>query len=427
MLGLVSLTAIYQKGPVRNETARDGGRGCHDMPSYTLLDAAHGTWVESFAVHAQDFGPAPDPTAHWSVTKRRLHGGRRDGVDLIEVDNGAFKVAVVPTRGMGIWKANFRGMAVGWDSPVRDGPVNPAFVNLMNWGGLGWLEGFDELLARCGLEHNGAPYTEGHTTYGLHGKIANTPAYYVAVHVADGPDRTITVEGHVDESKLFSTQVRMVTTLTTAPGSNRLTVRDEFRNLSDLPQEMQVLYHWNFGPPFLEEGSRFAAPAKAIVPRNARAVEGLGHFDVYGAPEPGFAEQVYFYDLLGPPGTGLAGPHEGRTLVMLRDRAGDKAVVLRFDRSQLPAFSLWKNTGGLKSGYVTGLEPGTNYPNPKPFEKARGRVLKLDPGASHVAETTLEILATREAVSAAELEIAAIQKREAPVVHKAPVEPFAAP
>jgi hypothetical protein len=300
---------------------------------------------------------------------------------------------------------------------VRDGPVHPAFVNLMSNGGLGWIEGFDELLARCGLENNGAPYTEGATTHGLHGKIANIPAHYVAVHTGDKPAGPITVEGHVDESRLFFTQVRLVTKITTAPGSNRLTVRDEFQNLSDIPQDMQILYHWNFGPPFLEEGSRIAAPAKTVVPRNARAVEGLGHFDVYGPPEPGFAEQVYFYDLHAA---------SGRTLVLLRDRAGGKGVALRFDRSQLPAFTLWKNTGGLKSGYVTGLEPGTNYPNPKPYEKERGRVLTLPPGGSHVAEMTLEILPTREEVAAAEAEIAGLQKQGAPTVHKGPVEPFSA-
>ena len=51
-------------------------------------------------------------------------------------------------------------------------------------GGLGWLDGFDELLARCGLANNGAPFevktkkadgSESNTTFGLHGKIANIP------------------------------------------------------------------------------------------------------------------------------------------------------------------------------------------------------------------------------------------------------------
>ena len=387
------------------------------MPSFTLTDTVDDVWVEEFSLKSKDVDPAA--AVPWSVTKRRLKGGKRDGVDLIEVDNGRLAFSVVPTRGMGLWKARIKDVPLGWNSPVSDGPVHPAFVNLMDGGGLGWLGGFDELLARCGLESNGAPYSEGETRHGLHGRIANTPARFAAVH-AGGADGLIRVEGHVDETRLFFTQVRLATTVTTAPGSNKLTVRDEFRNPSDLPQDVQILYHWNFGPPLLEQGARFVAPAKVVVPRNARAVEGLGHFDVYGAPEPGFAEQVYFYDLLAAPGS-------GRTLVLLRDAKGGRGVVLRFDRSQLPCFTLWKNTGGLKSGYVTGLEPGTNYPNPKPFEAARGRVVKVPPGGSYTAETTLEVLTDPGAVAAAEAEIKAIQGQAATTVHPGPVEPFAAP
>ena len=318
------------------------------MPTYPLTDATRELWVESFSVRSQDLDPTP--SANWSVTKRTLRGGRREGVDLIEVDNGALAFSIVPTRGMGLWKGRYQGLDLGWRSPVRDGPVNPTFVNLMNWGGLGWLEGFDELLVRCGLENNGAPYTEGAATFGLHGKIANIPAHFVAVHIGDGPDGSIGVEGHVDESKVFSTQLRMATTVTTLPGANWLTVRDEFRNLGDLPQEMQILYHWNFGPPFLEEGSRFSAPAGQVVPRNARAVEGLGSVDVYAGPEPGFAEQVYLYELLGEPGAGLGGEGPSNTLAMLRDRAGDKAVVLRFDRAQLPPSLSGRTRGDSRAG-----------------------------------------------------------------------------
>ena len=45
---------------------------------------------------------------------------------------------------------------VGWQSPV-DGPVHPQFVPLADPSGLGFLDGFDELIVRCGLESNGAP------------------------------------------------------------------------------------------------------------------------------------------------------------------------------------------------------------------------------------------------------------------------------
>lgn len=394
------------------------------MPSFTLTDLGRDLWVESFAVDSAAVGGSTPHT--WSVSKRVLRGGRRDGVDLIQVQNGRFSFSIVPTRGMGLWRGQLAADRVGWDSPVRDGPVHPSLVNLMDWGGLGWLAGFDELLARCGLENNGAPYqvtsvqtdgSERHTTFGLHGRIANLPASYVAVHVGSEPPHEITVEGHVEESKLFAPQIRMVTRIRTTPGSNRLTVRDEFVNLKDAPGEFQVLYHWNFGSPHLEEGARFVAPVKVVAPRDARAGQGIDHYETYGPPEPGFAEQVYFFELHADPG-------DGRTLAMLRNRAGDKAVVLRFAREQLPAFTLWKNTGGRHEGYVTGLEPGTNYPNPRPVEAARSRVVTLPAGGRYLAETTLEVLDSREAVAAVETEVRALQAPGAPTVHRSPTEPF---
>ena len=134
-------------------------------------------------------------------------------------------------------------------------------------------------------------------------------------------------------------------------------------------------------------------------------------------PEPGFAEQVYFFTLHGK-------GREGDTLSILRNHRGDKAAALRYKTSQLPCFTLWKNTGGANEGYVTGLEPGTNYPNIRPVEKERGRVKTLKPGESFVAETTLEICGDAEQVAKLEAEVKALQGMGAPVIHKAPVEPF---
>ncbi len=123
------------------------------------------------------------------------------------------------------------------------------------------------------------------------------PASYVAVHVGTEPPHEIVVEGHVEESRLFGPQVRMVTQIATVPGSNTLVVRDEFVNLKEQPVEIQILYHWNFGPPFLGPGSRFVAPIKSVTPRDARAQQGLGQHDLYGGPEPGSTEQVYYHEL----------------------------------------------------------------------------------------------------------------------------------
>ena len=52
------------------------------------------------------------------------------------------------------------------------------------------------------------------------------------------------------------------------------------------------------------------------------------------------------------------------------------AIALRFNRQELPCFTVWKNTAALEDGYVTGLEPATNFPNFKTFERQQGRVVR---------------------------------------------------
>src|SRR2546425_4718770 len=41
---------------------------------------------------------------------------------------------------------------------------HPKLINLQARGGLGWLDGFNEWLCRCGLENNGQPRSEEHTS-----------------------------------------------------------------------------------------------------------------------------------------------------------------------------------------------------------------------------------------------------------------------
>ena len=122
--------------------------------SWTLTDVRADVWLDSLAI-ANDSLHLPTPH-DWSVRKRTLRGGLRDGVDLIEVHNGALSFNVLPTRGMGLWRGEYHGLALGWRSPVN-GPVHPKHVNVSEFNGLGWLAGFDELLVRCGLSSNGPP------------------------------------------------------------------------------------------------------------------------------------------------------------------------------------------------------------------------------------------------------------------------------
>jgi hypothetical protein len=393
--------------------------------AWTLTDVANDVWLDSFAVGNDSLRLA---TPHdWSLRKRTLRGGLRDGIDLIEVHNGALSFSIIPTRGMGLWRGEYRGNYLGWRSPVA-GPVHPHFVRLSEQAGLGWLTGFDELLCRCGLAANGPPGEDAVTDKGgrttrtpltLHGRVANLPAQYVEVRVNLDPPHELCVTGQVEEAGLFLSHLRLTTTYTTIPGSNRLIIHDAVENRAAGPAEVQLLYHLNVGPPFLEAGSRVVAPVKQMAPRDPRAAEGIDTFDTYAGPVPGYAEQVYCYELLGDAA--------GRTLAMLYNAAANRALVLRLNRQELPCFTVWKNTAAVEDGYVTGLEPGTNFPNFKSYERQQGRVKVLPAGSRWECSWTLEIQDTTAGVSGVLREIVTLQAHTRPVIHRTPQAVFSPP
>jgi hypothetical protein len=71
-------------------------------------------------------------------------------------------------------------------------------------------------------------------------------------------------------------------------------------------------------------------------------------------------------------------------------------------------------------GYVTGLEPGSNYPNPRSFEGEQGRVIKLPPRGSATIGLQLAVHGTPAEVEAAEKNVQALQRRAEPRVFMEP-------
>ena len=85
-----------------------------EAKTWVLTDQATRVWVDSIEIGPGDLGLADEG---WSIRKTTLRGGPCDGVDIIEVDNGALSFSVLPTRGMGIWKGAYKGLDLAWNSP----------------------------------------------------------------------------------------------------------------------------------------------------------------------------------------------------------------------------------------------------------------------------------------------------------------------
>lgn len=352
----------------------------------TLTDVERGVYLKDWRITNEEFGM----DSEWVVDKRRLEGGVSDGIDLITVDNGDLSFTLIPTRGMSVWKGEFKGAHLGWDSPIKR-PVHPHYINLDTKRGLGWIYGFNEWVVRCGLENFGMPGTDiiidGSTRtevpLTLHGRIANIPAERVKAKVSSGSTIELGVEGVVYERAFFGLNLKMTTLTSTTLKSNTIHVKDVIENLKSTPEEMQLLYHCNYGAPFLEDGAHVMAPFRAVAPRDPRSAERIENFDAYGPPESGFTEQVYLCKLVGD--------DEGRTKVALINRGETKGVSISFSLKELPYFTIWKNTNSLEEGYVTGLEPATGFPNIRTFEREHNRVVNLGPKETYKVDLDFSV------------------------------------
>jgi hypothetical protein len=381
-----------------------------DEHSKVLIDAGANLATPDWKV-----GPAEWGGKGWSVALRTLHGGRQEGVQVIDVNNGAMTFTIVPTRGFEVWKAQAGNLRLGWDAPVKE-IIHPSYIRLTDNAGRGWVSGFGGLMVRGGLASFGSPVQDGDQQLTLHGHVDYLPASFVSVRYEATPVPRLVFRGVLDDVQTFGPQLRLTSEISTEIGKAEFVFDDTITNLSDAPQEMQLLYHTNFGTPLLGAGAEFVAPVKQVAPMNpASASGGLKDWNRYGGPHPApYSAKVFNLQ--------LHGDAKGETKVMLKSPDGGQGVLMRFDTRGLPYMSLWKNEITPKAGYVTGLEPGTGFPNPRPIERAAGRVPKLNGGASYHVHLAIAALTGKTQVAEAARAIRALAVSP-PVVSEKPTGP----
>ena len=340
-------------------------------------------------------------TGRFGVRSQRLNSGRSAGLTFLTIDTGNVTATILPDRGMGLWKCWSDDLEFGWQSPVA-GPVHPSLVPVNDATGIGWLEGFDELLVRCGLQSNGAPeFSEtGTLRYPLHGRIANLPASRLEIQV-DVENGILDVIGVVSESRFLIYSLELQTRYRFRAGSPVIEIIDTVTNRSSQSGSMQLLYHINVGQPVLQSGSAVHAAYRSLAPRDARAAESVDQWNRCDGPASGYQEQVYFLDPVGD--------ESSWSEAMLASADGAFGFAVHFDTRTLPHMTLWKNTASVEDGYVVGLEPGTGFPNPRSFEEKNGRVVALQGGESRTFRLKLQPLTTPNAVTQSRSRIEALQ------------------
>ncbi|HZG58516.1 aldose 1-epimerase family protein [Paenibacillus sp.] len=322
----------------------------------------------------------------------RLTEGAEAGVDVVRVrTGGGLSYDVVPSKGMDVSLVEFGGAPLSWQSP--NGDVAPA---LFSADGADWLRtASGGLLMTCGLSSVGTPGTFEGRAYGLHGRSHHTPARDVCISSAwEDDEYVMRVTGVVEETEIFGSCLRLRREIVSTLGSARLTLRDTVENVGFASAPHMMLYHWNFGFPLLTEATRVRLPSRRAVPRDAGVpVDG---YDSWTAPQAGFAEQVYYHDVVAD-ADGFAEAEVRQPAFPLAGGAAAAPVVarLRWRTDTLPELVQWRMLGA--GAHALGLEPANCRVEGLAAEAARGTLRRLEPGETVEYALEFSVAVEREA------------------------------
>lgn len=175
----------------------------------------------------------------------------------IETPDGVALTAI-PDRALDLYNLHFKGQAL---SHTKAG----AFLSPRHFtedGAAGFSKNFFVgMMTTCGLIQAGRPCEEGGRSFGLHGCISNTSAESVHIH---DEDDALRVHAVMHERHPEGEHMRLERTLSVFHQGGRIELHDRITNLGETETPYMIMYHVNFGAPFLSpdlhiSGSFFSA------------------------------------------------------------------------------------------------------------------------------------------------------------------------
>ncbi|UCC97339.1 MAG: aldose 1-epimerase family protein [Phycisphaerales bacterium] len=316
-----------------------------------------------------------------------LDDGLGRGTRIAWVNTGAgLRYKVVLDRGLDIVDAFHDRHSLAWISHAGVTAPRPDANR-----GLEWLRSFaGGLLTTCGLTHVGGPESDEFGERGLHGRISNLPARVESIVQPDlsGSKLQMSITGVVKQSRVFGPNLELRRTISSTLGEPAVRIRDVVTNVGNTPAPHMILYHCNYGWPLVDEGSE-------ILCRGKWASRGLdmdnavfnSKRDYRKCSRPleshrGGGEGCAFIDAVAD--------RKGMCMAGLHNRRLGVALVLRYNKKQLPWLSNWQHWG--PGEYVTALEPGTNPPIGQGKAREQKKLIHIAPGKSRTYDLEMTVL-----------------------------------
>lgn len=299
-----------------------------------------------------------NPSVLYGARKIEIAEGRGRGHRLIEVKTASgLHATFSEDKCLDIIDLSYKGVNLGFLSKngIVSTPIaNPETNSFTKY----WPGGF---LSTCGLRNTGRPNEVNGEFFPLHGHVSLTPGENVCVNVNE---KEITISGKVRETALFGHCLEMERKITIPSDGAEIAINDTVYNLTPEEEPVLLLYHINFGFPFLSEHLELKFPECEVRGNTSLAQEKISERTKITPPSDGAEELVYFYT-----------PKEKDVKVNLANRKLNISTEVSYDSTQLPVLAQWKC---MRSGdYALGIEPGTSYLKGRKGELESGYNIKV--------------------------------------------------
>lgn len=289
-----------------------------------------------------------NPSQLIGIKRYRLSEGREKGVECIDVDGmNGLSFTVAADRGLDISSLRFTGKNICYQG--INGVTNPSFYTGTDQSRRENF--FYGMLSTCGLENTGPGCTVDGKAYVQHGSLNQLPARDICLERPCGPSQPdVRITGTITQYLFREYHYVVHREICYYDSSNELSVRDRVENRFYEEVPICIMYHYNFGYPFLTEALKLKIPSKAVGCKNQDAKAGLGTMLEVTPPAAGYRPQVFYHSF----------EEEGWNEVVLENPLLSIGVRLSFHGSTLSRMNHWKMFG--EQEYVLALEPCNQFP-----------------------------------------------------------------
>ena len=294
--------------------------------------------------------------------------GKAGGLKLYKFKTGAgLEFTITPDKCLDIANLSYKGINIsqmaknGITSPEYGVSTPGEFPYFISGG----------MLFTVGLMNCGPDSFDGDDFYITHGRLAVTPAENAYARTYwESDEYYLEAGGIMRESKLFGHNLLFERKIKTKMGSNIINITDILENIDSEPYEFVILYHFNFGFPFLDEDLKLNFGENKCVSRTVEAELGMPENDIISKPVDNFFEHVFFRSMT---------PDEnGYCTVNAENKKLGIAAYIKYEQKNLPNLVQWKS---MRSGdYALGIEPANNFVCSRKLERENGTLKTINPG-----------------------------------------------